>query len=181
MRLISDQWPYLLPDTNRSVILTYLLWFLWGLLGVHKFYLGRPVMGFVYLLTAGILGLGWLLDLFTIPGQVFRFNLERHMRALMSQTGDLEAPPPIPGRRMNREQLMQALLYRARQLGGVMTVTHGVAATGATFERVESVLRGMVHSGYVEVRNAPSSGVVQYVFVEMTASASDAPHGAPSS
>ena len=181
MRLISDQWPYLLPDTNRSVSLAYLFWFLWGLLGVHKFYLGRPVMGFVYLLTAGIFGLGWLLDLFTIPGQVFRFNLVRYMRAMLSQPGNPHPPPPVPGRRMNQEQLMQALLFRARQLGGVITVTDGVAATGAGFDKVESALRGMAHSGYVEVRNAPASGVVQYVFVEMTASASDASSGTPSS
>lgn len=181
MRLISDQWPYLLPDTNRSVSVAYLFWFLWGLLGVHKFYLGRPVMGFVYLLTAGMLGLGWLLDLFTMPGQVFRFNLERHLRALMGQTGDAHPPSPMAGRRMNREQLMQALLHRARQLGGVITVTDGVAATGAGFDKVEAILRGMVHSGYVEVRNAPAGGVIQYVFVEMTAPSSDAPPGAPSS
>jgi hypothetical protein len=181
MRLISDQWPYLLPDTNRSVILAYLFWFLWGLLGVHKFYLGRPVMGFVYLLTVGIFGLGWLLDVFTIPGQVFRFNMERHMRALLGEAGEVHPPPPMPGRRMNRQQLMQALLYRARQLGGVITVTDGVAATGAEFEKVEEVLRGMAHSGYVEVRNAPATGVVQYVFVEMAASSSGAPSGAPSS
>ncbi|KAK3094594.1 hypothetical protein FSP39_003756 [Pinctada imbricata] len=45
----------------------YLLWFPLGILGLHHFYLNRPVWGLVYFFTFGLFGLGWLVDLFRIP------------------------------------------------------------------------------------------------------------------
>ncbi len=59
---------------TKSVGLTYVLWFFLGLLGLHKFYLGKVVWGLVYLFTAGLFGLGWFIDLFTIPAQVENYN-----------------------------------------------------------------------------------------------------------
>jgi TM2 domain-containing membrane protein YozV len=44
----------------------YILW-IFGFLGAHRFYFGRPISGTVYFLTLGLLGIGWLVDLFLIP------------------------------------------------------------------------------------------------------------------
>jgi TM2 domain-containing membrane protein YozV len=52
----------------------YLLWFFLGLFGVHKFYLEKPGMGILYLCTGGLLGIGWLIDLFTLGNQVDLYN-----------------------------------------------------------------------------------------------------------
>lgn len=41
MKVFSDQWPYLLPGVERSVVGAYIFSVLWGLLGVHRFYLGQ--------------------------------------------------------------------------------------------------------------------------------------------
>ncbi len=41
MKAFSDQWPYLLPGVERSVVGAYIFSVLWGLLGVHRFYLGK--------------------------------------------------------------------------------------------------------------------------------------------
>jgi TM2 domain-containing membrane protein YozV len=38
-----------------------------GVFGVHRFYLRRPVSGFVYLFTGGLMGLGVLVDIVLIP------------------------------------------------------------------------------------------------------------------
>ena len=47
---------------RRSVIVAYLLWFFLGVFGIHRFYLGRPISGVIWLLTGGLLGLGWFVD-----------------------------------------------------------------------------------------------------------------------
>jgi TM2 domain-containing membrane protein YozV len=43
---------------GKSVLLAYVLWFLLGWLGAHKFYLRQPIWGLVYLVLGG---LGWSL------------------------------------------------------------------------------------------------------------------------
>ncbi|MDG2422968.1 MAG: NINE protein [Phycisphaerales bacterium] len=60
----------------RSTPIAYLLWFFFGLLGIHRFYLGRPISGVIYLLTGGVFLFGWIIDLFLIPGMVRIANLE---------------------------------------------------------------------------------------------------------
>ncbi|MBW2485554.1 MAG: TM2 domain-containing protein [Deltaproteobacteria bacterium] len=52
-------------DTHRKTI-GYILW-LFGFTGSHRFYYGKPFMGTIYFFTLGLLGIGWLVDLFLIP------------------------------------------------------------------------------------------------------------------
>jgi TM2 domain-containing membrane protein YozV len=44
----------------------YILW-IFGFLGAHRFYYGKPVSGTIYFFTLGLLGIGWIIDLFLIP------------------------------------------------------------------------------------------------------------------
>ncbi|MFJ3469309.1 NINE protein [Pseudomonas sp. NPDC090203] len=53
------------PDTH-SKIMGYLLWIV-GFTGSHRFYYGKPVTGTIWFFTLGLLGIGWLIDLFLIP------------------------------------------------------------------------------------------------------------------
>ena len=53
-------------NDTHSLLVGYLLW-IFGFLGAHRFYFGRPVSGTVYLFTFGLLGIGWLVDLFLMP------------------------------------------------------------------------------------------------------------------
>jgi TM2 domain-containing membrane protein YozV len=52
-------------DTHLKVV-GYILW-LFGFTGAHRFYYGKPITGTIWFLTAGLLGIGWLIDLFLIP------------------------------------------------------------------------------------------------------------------
>ncbi|MEZ5538803.1 MAG: TM2 domain-containing protein [Pseudomonadales bacterium] len=52
-------------DTHLKTI-GYLLW-IFGFLGAHRFYYGKPVTGTLWFFTLGLLGIGWLIDLFLIP------------------------------------------------------------------------------------------------------------------
>ena len=53
------------PDTHNLVV-GYVLW-IFGFMGAHRFYYGRPISGTVYFFTLGLLFVGWLVDLFLMP------------------------------------------------------------------------------------------------------------------
>jgi len=53
-------------DTHSKVI-GYILW-IFGFMGAHRFYYGRPVSGTIYFFTLGLFFIGWLVDLLLIPG-----------------------------------------------------------------------------------------------------------------
>jgi len=63
-------------DTHSKTI-GYLLW-IFGFTGSHRFYYGKPVTGTIWFFTLGLLGIGWLIDLFLIPSMDrqadFRFH-----------------------------------------------------------------------------------------------------------
>lgn len=52
-------------DTHRKSI-GYILW-IFGFIGAHRFYYGKPVSGTIWFFTLGLLGIGWIIDLFLIP------------------------------------------------------------------------------------------------------------------
>ncbi|MDP3514904.1 MAG: TM2 domain-containing protein [Sulfuritalea sp.] len=52
-------------DTHSKTV-GYILW-LFGFTGAHRFYYGKPVTGTIWFFTLGLLGIGWLIDLFLIP------------------------------------------------------------------------------------------------------------------
>ncbi|KPW49113.1 Uncharacterized protein ALO86_05187 [Pseudomonas syringae pv. berberidis] len=52
-------------DTH-SKVMGYLMW-IFGFLGAHRFYYGKPVTGTIWFFTFGLFGIGWLIDLFLIP------------------------------------------------------------------------------------------------------------------
>lgn len=57
-----------MTDTNNShsKMIGYILW-IFGFTGSHRFYFGKPISGTIYFCTLGLLGIGWLIDLFLIP------------------------------------------------------------------------------------------------------------------
>jgi len=52
--------------STHSVGIGYLLW-IFGFTGSHRFYYGKPMSGTIWFFTLGLLGIGWLIDLFLIP------------------------------------------------------------------------------------------------------------------
>ena len=54
--------------------MAWILLTFFGLFGIHRFYMGKLVTGIVYLLTGGLFGIGWLLDLWTLNEQVDEIN-----------------------------------------------------------------------------------------------------------
>lgn len=68
-----------LVRTERQVPVAYLLLALglFGFCGIHRFYTGRVVSGLIWLFTAGLCGVGQLIDLFFVPRMVEDHNAGR--------------------------------------------------------------------------------------------------------
>ncbi|MCB1190862.1 MAG: TM2 domain-containing protein [Leptospiraceae bacterium] len=54
-------------NSTHNIVAGYILW-IFGFLGAHRFYYGKAVSGTIWFFTLGLLGIGWLIDLFLIPG-----------------------------------------------------------------------------------------------------------------
>jgi TM2 domain-containing membrane protein YozV len=54
------------PNDTHSILIGYILW-LFGFTGSHRFYYGKPITGTIWFFTAGLLLIGWIIDLFLIP------------------------------------------------------------------------------------------------------------------
>jgi TM2 domain-containing membrane protein YozV len=54
-------------EATHSPLIGYLLW-IFGFMGAHRFYYGKPISGTLWFLTLGLFLIGWIIDLFLIPG-----------------------------------------------------------------------------------------------------------------
>jgi TM2 domain-containing membrane protein YozV len=59
------------PAQTHSKVIGYVLW-VFGFTGSHRFYYGKPVSGTIWFFTAGLLLIGWIIDLFLIPSMARR-------------------------------------------------------------------------------------------------------------
>lgn len=51
---------------THSLTIGYILW-IFGFLGSHRFYYGKPISGTIYFFTLGLFFIGWIVDLFLLP------------------------------------------------------------------------------------------------------------------
>ena len=62
---------------GKSKVAALLLAIFLGTLGIHRFYVGRIGTGIIWLLTLGIFGIGWLVDIILIACGAFRDKYSR--------------------------------------------------------------------------------------------------------
>ncbi len=76
---------FLIPGMNRKADILYrkgpidfnLAWLLLaflGLFGIHRMYMGKWITGLIYLCTGGLLGFGYIYDLWTLNDQISLTN-----------------------------------------------------------------------------------------------------------
>ena len=53
-------------SSTHSLLIGYVVW-IFGFLGAHRFYFGKQITGTIWFFTGGLLGIGWLVDLFLMP------------------------------------------------------------------------------------------------------------------
>ncbi|TVZ40430.1 TM2 domain-containing membrane protein YozV [Alteromonadaceae bacterium 2753L.S.0a.02] len=53
-------------NNSHSLVLGYIAW-IFGFIGAHRFYFGKPITGTIWFFTCGLFFIGWIIDLFLIP------------------------------------------------------------------------------------------------------------------
>ena len=61
--------------TTALLLCIFLGWF-----GAHRFYVGKGGTGFLYLFTAGLFGVGWVIDIICIASGSFRDEFDLPLR-----------------------------------------------------------------------------------------------------
>ncbi|MGF1676961.1 MAG: NINE protein [Rivularia sp. (in: cyanobacteria)] len=138
--------------------------------GLHRLYNGKIATGLLWMFTLGLFGLGQFVDLFLIPNMVEEREIKLRLKAGLSPFGVAESYQAVASEIYHspQETLMVELLKAAERRGGKLSVTQGVIETGATFSQVETTLKEMHKSGYVDIGNSPDNGAVTYIFHELT-------------
>ena len=145
-----------MDDAGPSRGIAYLLWALClvGVSGIHRFYLGRPGTGVLWLLTLGLLGIGNLIDLFTIPSMA---------RAKSARAG----AAPDPAQTGSSEPLERAVLQAAAANGGSITPAAVAVQGDYSLDECKVCLDGLVERGHAELRIAEGSAAYAFPDLQM--------------
>jgi TM2 domain-containing membrane protein YozV/predicted transcriptional regulator len=153
-----------------STGLAYLLWLIsgFGVLGFHRFYLGKVGTGLLYIITGGLFGIGSLYDLITLPLQVREANLQLGYRnALLQHYQHQAAPGNQPAREVGqkerkRETLEQVILRTAKHNDGICTPSEVALESGRNIDEAKTALDTLAEKGYTEVRVRKNGGIVYF-------------------
>jgi len=159
----------------------YVLWLgcLLQLHGLQRLYNGKIFTGFLWLFTFGLMGFGQLIDLMLIPGMVEEHNTQYKARygtlpnvpqtqpVIQRVVAQELMPPPMVKPKPNLDRLTVKLVKAARNRDGKLSVTQAVLDTEVSFAEAEATLQQLVRTGYVDMYNDPTTGVVMYHFREL--------------
>ena len=137
---------------------------IFGLCGIHKFYLGKPGMGILYLLTFGFFGFGTIYDIVTMKRQVRDARIRRRLERLeddgefdVPRRRVVETPPKRP------ETLEHAILRIARKNGGTASVGEVALEGDASTDTAKRHLDILMNKGVCELR-VTRGGQLVYAF-----------------
>ncbi len=155
-----------------SLPVAYALWAIsgFGMLGLHRFYLGKTGTGLLWLLTGGLGGFGAIYDLFTLPRQVHEANILAQAQERVENGNIRTVGSGFFGSFMEDtvrpvETPEKAILRLAKKNHGQVTPSEVALESDITIDEAQSCLDALTKKGVAEVR-VRSNGVIVYFFPE---------------
>jgi TM2 domain-containing membrane protein YozV/predicted transcriptional regulator len=170
-----------------STTVAYILWFLsgFGVLGFHRFYLGKIPTGLLWMFTGGLGMFGAIYDFLTLPGQVreanFReaiygngFRNSRRNRYFGgvgsgrqdSAAGNWRYVDDGETRVVHeKESIERAILRLAKENKGILTAGELALRANIPLEEAKKALDTLVNKGFAELR-VRRSGSLVYILAE---------------
>ena len=162
--------------------LAYLFWLpsLVGIAGLHRFYLGKPLSGLLFLMTGGLFGLGTLYDALTMPHHVRAARLTQRLDQILEDpggpqtanyryerdVGEGSANDDAGGRRRKKPgSVEQEALRLAAERHGLATPARVALRAAVSPEKARDQLDRLVRQGFAEVQ-VTREGMMVYVFPE---------------
>lgn len=135
--------------------------------GIHRFYLGRPASGVLYLLTWGFFGVGTIVDLFLIPRMVEDENMRRLSSGRLHAAALAAGPPlptlPPPDGAKDKLTPEQQILHVAGEHEGAVTVAMVAMKTGMSLRQAKKELERLCKEGFCTI-DVSTAGATLYVF-----------------
>lgn len=164
---------------RRNLSTAYLLWLpsLFGFAGIHRFYLGKPISGIVYLLTGGLFFIGTIYDFFTMRQQVREAEIEDRLARPIGydEDGDYVIRVSRGGgsSRPEKEDLEHVILRMSKERNGIITPTQVALEARCGAEDAREELENMVRNGFAEIK-VKRSGQLVYVIPDFLTSEAQA-------
>jgi TM2 domain-containing membrane protein YozV len=146
-----------------------------GFAGIHRFYLGKPVSGFFYLITWGWGGIGTLIDLINMPKLVDETNRQLYIEQRLDEDEyedgmryRVAAPQPQPAARpsvprQEAKSLEHLALILAEENGGILTASQLALESGLPAAQAKDELEQMLIKGFATIAQRRNGNEV-YVF-----------------
>jgi len=156
-----------------STFIAYLLWLVsgCGALGFHRFYLGKIGTGLLWMFTGGLLGIGSIVDLVTLPSQVREANFRQAIidGSIRHNIDNKNFRNVDDGKTRiihEKESVEHAILKLAKANKGILTASELALSAHISLEDAKRDLDAMVTKGYAELR-VRQSGSLVYVILDL--------------
>jgi len=150
-----------------NTLIAYILWIVsgFGALGFHRFYLGKIGTGLLWMFTGGLLGIGSLFDLITLPSQVREANfrlaiIEESARRSVENKRWRNVDDGKIHIISDKESVEHAILKLAKANKGVLTASELALSAHISIDEAKKDLEAMVSKGFAELRVRQSGSLV---------------------
>ncbi|MDR0786088.1 MAG: TM2 domain-containing protein [Treponema sp.] len=163
----------IIPIKSKGV--AYLLWFFLGVFGAHRFYLEKIGTGVLYLLTVGVFGIGWIIDLFTLGNQVDVYNaihggvggsiggvggsINSNQNNIVVNVTAPAAAAPVSSGKISAEKQILTLADRSDTL----SLKQIVSQTSLELDEAEEAVKKLIAKGMAKEQVDPD-GRLTYIF-----------------